>query len=109
MTRIWTSMALGLAGILGATSASRADVIDGNWCSEKTGKTMQIQGPSIVTPGGSHIEGHYSRHAFDYTVPEREPEAGTPVMMRLLNENAVQVQIGASGAPEVWRRCEQTS
>jgi hypothetical protein len=98
-----------LIGLAALTAPGLADSIDGNWCNEKTGKTMQIQGPSIVTPGGSRIEGRYSRHSFAYTVPERETPAGAAVTMGLISENAVQVQAGDGRQAEIWRRCEQTS
>ncbi len=100
---------LAAASLVAAASPAFADAIDGNWCSEKTGKTMQIQGSSIVTPGGTHMTGRYSRHAFSYTVPEGEEGAGAPVAMRLLDENDVQMQVGETGEPSMWHRCEQTS
>jgi hypothetical protein len=101
--------ALVAAALAGLASPAFADAIDGNWCSEKTGKTMQIQGSSIVTPGGTRMTGRYSRHAFSYTVPEGEDGAGAPVAMRLLDENDVQMQVGEAGEPSMWHRCEQTS
>ena len=103
------SPVLALAALAGAVSPALADAIDGNWCSEKTGKTMQIEGPSIVTPGGTHMTGRYSRHAFSYTVPEGEEGAGAAVAMRLVDENDVQMQVGEAGEPSMWHRCEQTS
>jgi hypothetical protein len=108
-SRIFVRGAGALLGLAALSSPAWADSIDGNWCNEKTGKTMQIEGPSIVTPGGSRIEGRYSRHSFAYTVPERETPAGVLVTMGLVNENAVRVQAGEGQAAEIWRRCEQTS
>ncbi|PSC02930.1 hypothetical protein SLNSH_21310 [Alsobacter soli] len=104
------SLAVLAAGLpLLAASPCMADAIDGTWCNEKTGKTFEIHGPSIVTPGGARLEGAYTRHSFRYTVPEAEAPAGAAVAMRLLSENVVQVQAGETSAPELWRRCEQTS
>lgn len=100
--------AIAAAAALWATP-SWADSIDGSWCNEKTGKTFQISGPSIVTPGGARLEGAYSRHGFQYTVPPQETPAGAPVTMRLMGENVVQLQAGDAAQPELWRRCEQTS
>ena len=87
-------------------SSARADAIDGTWCKET--KTMQIDGPAIVTPGGHSIKGDYNRHAFRYVVPANEPGAGQRVDMILMDEYDVQVKVG-DGAPEVWKRCEPTS
>jgi len=101
-------VAAGLAGFLVLASPARADSIDGNWCDTK-GKTMSIAGSTIVTPGGTRMDGQYSRHNFAYTVPDRESGAGTPVTMSLVTENTIRLQAGTSGAPETWHRCEQTS
>lgn len=101
-------VAAGLAGFLISANAARADAIDGNWCDTK-GKTMSISGSTIVTPGGTRMDGQYSRHRFAYTVPEREIGAGTPVSMSLVTENTIRLQAGTSGSPETWHRCEHTS
>ena len=82
-----------------------ADAIDGNWC-HNDGRRIIIRGPEIVTPGGKHMEGQYSRHWFNYTVPAPEPGAGQVVEMRLLNENTVHVRLGETGTPETWVRCQ---
>lgn len=82
-----------------------ADAIDGNWC-HSDGRHMSIRGPEIVTPGGKQMEGQYSRHWFNYTVPAPEPGAGQTVEMRLLNENTVHVRLGDAGTPETWARCQ---
>ena len=101
-------VAAGLAGFLISSVAARADSIDGNWCDTK-GKTMSISGSTIVTPGGTRMDGQYSRHRFAYTVPERASGAGAPVSMSLVTENTIRLQTGTSGAPETWHRCEHTS
>ena len=87
-------------------SPVRADAIDGTWCKET--KTMQIDGPAIVTPGGRSIKGEYNRHAFRYVVPAGEPGAGQQVDMILMDEYDVQVKVGDT-EPVVWKRCEPTS
>ena len=84
-----------------------ADAIDGNWC-HNDGRRFTIRGPEIVTPGGKHMEGNYSRHYFDYKVPAPEPGAGETVYMTLAGENTVYLRRGeqASGSPqETWVRC----
>jgi hypothetical protein len=98
--------ALGLAMLAGPAFA---DAIDGNWC-YNDGRHFSIRGPEIVTPGGKHMEGNYSRHWFSYTVPAPEPDAGQTIFMTLLNENTVQLRRGeASGTPqETWVRCGPT-
>lgn len=82
--------------------AASADVIDGNWCSAD-GRTMTINGPRIVTPGGTAMTGDYDRHGFAYIVPASEPAAGAKVVMRLLNELNVRVTTGEK--TETWHRC----
>ncbi len=84
-----------------------ADAIDGNWC-HNDGRRFTIRGPEIVTPGGKQMEGTYSRHFFNYTVPAPEPGAGETVYMTLAGENTVYLRRGeqASGGPqETWVRC----
>ena len=81
-----------------------ADAIDGNWC-HNDGRRLTIRGAEIVTPGGKHMEGQYSRHWFNYTVPAPEPGAGQVIQMTLLNENTVNLRLGEAGAPETWVRC----
>jgi hypothetical protein len=84
-----------------------ADSIDGNWC-HNDGRRLTIRGPEIVTPGGKQMEGNYSRHYFNYTVPAPEPGAGETIFMMLANENTVYLRRGepATGVPqEIWVRC----
>jgi hypothetical protein len=87
-----------------------ADVIDGHWCFPD-GKRFSIQGPTIVTPGGSHIQGDYARHFFSYVVPQGDPGTGQTVSMILINEDTVQLRIGpapsysSDGPAQVWHRC----
>ena len=82
-----------------------ADAIDGNWC-HNDGRHISIRGPEIVTPSGKRMEGQYSRHWFNYTVPAPEPGAGQAVQMTLLNENTVHLRLGDTGTPETWVRCQ---
>ena len=63
---------------LAAAPDARADAIDGMWC--QGSRSMQIDGPAIVTPGGISMTGEYD---LDVTVGE--------------------------GPTERWRRCKLTS
>lgn len=113
MSGRWMVGVLGLAAVatlLLPVQHARADAIDGNWC-YVDGKRMAIDGPAIVTPGGTATTGHYTRHSFSYEVPAKDPGAGQTVFMQLLNENTVNVVMGADAgsagkAPvQVWHRC----
>jgi hypothetical protein len=97
---------LALAVLVAITLADTAlaDVIDGAWCRE-AGQRLSIDGPSIVTPGGTATEGNYSRHFFTYVVPKGEPGAGTTIEMRLLNEQTMQSRPGPGGPVQTWHRC----
>ncbi|MHA1536516.1 MAG: hypothetical protein ACTSUD_03085 [Alphaproteobacteria bacterium] len=86
---------------------ARADAIDGNWCSPG-GKHISIDGPRIVTPGGTKMKGEYGRHGFRYVVPPREKPAGARVEMRQIDEDSISVTIG-KGQARIWRRCKTVS
>ncbi len=100
---------LGALIVVGAVDA-RADVIDGHWCFPD-GRRISIQGPSVITPAGNHIQGDYSRHFFSYLAPPDNPGAGQIVSMTLLNEDTVRLRVGNTsgpsydGAGEIWHRC----
>ena len=105
MRHRWTGLgAIGL--LLTAGSTARADAIDGNWCAPD-GKVMSIEGPRIVTPGGTALNGDYRRHDFAYVVPAGEPAGGSEVRLVLLDEDTVRMTTGPG--PEIWRRCDVTS
>ncbi len=105
MKQMWIGR-LALASVLafGGTMAT-ADAIDGDWCSPGQIRSMRIDGPRILTPGRQLAEGTYSRHAFQYIVPEGESDAGLGVDMQLLSDNDVLVSVG-DGEPETWHRCD---
>lgn len=87
---------------------ARADAIDGEWCRE--GRSFKIEGPSILTMGGTRMTGDYNRHGFRYTVPQNETEAGTEISMRLISEEQLELFRGtAATTGETWRRCKVTS
>ena len=95
------------------TDMALADALDGEWCREA--KSLIIQGPNILTPGGTQMMGNYTRHQFSYVVPDSEPRAGATVEMLQLSEEEMDLRVvpaeqGATpGAWERWRRCKVTS
>ena len=97
---------LSTAFLLAVAGAARADAIDGHWC-RADGKRMSIRGPEIVTPGGTHMQGSYLRHYFEYVVPSGEPGAGDKVFIQLLSETLAHARQGEPDAPvQVWNRCQ---
>jgi hypothetical protein len=106
--RISTSIVLvsAFCAALFLSAPALADAIDGDWC-HGDGRHFQIAGPQIVTPKGQRVVGNYGRHDFDYVVPAAEPDAGQTVMMRLINEQTVQLRLAGNAAaePQVWKRC----
>ena len=92
-----------IAGLCLFATPALADSIDGAWC--RPGLRLVINGPTIVTPGGTRMSGTYDRHGFSYVVPAGEPGAGKTVDMRLLGEHDMQSRVGADGAVDDWRRC----
>ena len=70
---------------------------------------MSIDGPKIVTPGGTSMTGDYDRHAFSYKTPRKEPGAGATVSMSLVDDDTLHLNPGAAGTQakmQVWRRCK---
>lgn len=102
----------GVVALLATAAPAFADAIDGQWCDSK-GRTFEIEGPKIVTPGGTAMTGDYSRHDFVYVIPAGEPGTGETVEMILLGDDDLSLTTGpATGArsqPEMWRRCSVTS
>ena len=110
--RFGATLSIALATVVVAGSTARADAIDGEWCRE--GRNFKIEGPNILTYGGTQMTGDYNRHGFRYTVPAREPEAGTEIVMQLRGEELLDLfrrpkGATADGAAESWRRCRVTS
>lgn len=99
---------LAAIGVLAQTGTVRADAIDGDWCSTD-GMRMSINGERITTPGGRQTQGNYSRHAFDYVVPEGESGSGEKVNIILHSEYLAMSRQGAADGPwREWRRCKET-
>lgn len=109
----WKRLALTLAGVMSSlfvfAGAAVADQIDGDWCFPEDGRNLSIQGDDIVTPNGTSTRGDYSRHAFQYVVPDEDPGAGDEIAMRQLNDQTM-VLLRPDGEEETWKRCDfQTS
>ncbi len=96
----------GLLLVVAGTEAARADAIDGDWC-YRDGRRLSINGPQIVTPGGTRLTGNYSRHAFSYTAPANEPGGGKAIDMTLIDEDTMNLRQGDAGAAQIWRRCQK--
>ena len=98
-------LALGFAAILllAVATPAAADSIDGNWCSTD-GRHFEIDGPQIVTWGGTRMMGDYDRHGFRYVVPGTEKESGSKIDMRLMGEHRVLVSKDG-GEAQTWNRC----
>ena len=104
--------ALAALALMFCVVPAHADAIDGQWC-DKQGRTLEIDGAKIVTPGGTHMTGDYDRHAFRYVAPAGETEAGQTVEMVLLGDDDLDRTTGPAAGPrsqpERWRRCRVTS
>ena len=96
-------------GLLLFAAPALADAIDGDWC-HHDGRRLSIRGSQLVTPGGKHMEGQYSRHWFSYVVPAPEPGSGKTVFMTLIDENTVETRLGEQTAKaETWIRCSPST
>jgi hypothetical protein len=99
-----------LAALLLTAAPALADKIDGNWCYKA--RSMSIDGPNIVTPGGTRMAGLYHRHGFKYTVPAGEADAGAVVEMIQFDDYTIQVMTappGGAARTEIWKRCDLTT
>jgi len=83
-----------------------ADQIDGNWC--RGLRHLYIDGPNIVTPGGTRMTGEYDRHGFRYVVPSGETGAGDTVVMWQVHDELMQMTVSSKpDQVEDWTRCQQ--
>jgi hypothetical protein len=98
-------------GLLLFAAPAFADAIDGDWCHIPDNRRFSIRGADIVTPGGAHLQGDYSRHAYSYAAPAAERGGGKTIFMTLLNENTVHLRYGeaSAGEPETWIRCSPST
>ncbi len=99
-------LAAALAVLIASATLAHADAIDGDWCAADGNQHMTINGADITTPGGKQIKGNYTRHAFDYVIPDGEAGAGETVNIFLRSEYFAVSRQGAADAPlKEWRRC----
>lgn len=91
------------AGLVFLSSPAHADAIDGEWCNAR-GQKLSIDGPSLITPYGTRMEGDYDRHGFRYVAPANDPDAGHKIIMSLFSDDDMQL-VRNNGTPESWRRC----
>ena len=97
--------AISLILLLSQAGVARADAIDGAR-GAADGQPMSIKGASIPTPGGKTIEGHYTRHAFDYVVPPDAQGSGEAVNILLRGEYLAVSRLRAASAQlQELRRC----
>jgi len=83
-----------------------ADQIDGNWC--RGMRHLSIDGPNIVTPGGTRMTGEYDRHGFRYVVPSGEAGAGDTVVMWQVHDGLMQMTVSSKpDLVEDWNRCQR--
>lgn len=100
-----------VAACLHDPTASRAQTLDGDWCSVDGVRTMSIQGPTIVIPDGSRITGQHEESFFRFHVPADRPKAGGTVSMVLLDHDTMRLTDAADRwlatvvAGELWHRC----
>ncbi len=100
---------LGLVAVAGLLlpGVAQADAIDGHWCRDM--KILSIDGPKIMTPGGTAMQGKYDRHGFEYVSPQGEADSGQTVIMSLYGDDLMRLRRSASPETvEDWHRCQKT-
>ena len=103
--------AAAMVALLLTVVPARADQIDGNWCFTD-GRHLTIDGPAIITPGGTAMTGDYDRHGFRYVVPAGEADAGAQVDMVQFDDYTIQVTTappGGAARTEIWKPCDFTT
>lgn len=84
-----------------------ADAIDGHWC--KGVSILSIDGPKIMTPGGTAMQGQYDRHGFEYVAPAGEADSGQTVVMALQGDDLMRLRRSSQpDTVEDWHRCQKT-
>lgn len=86
-----------------APGLAAADEISGEWCGPD-GQSLTIRGARVLAPSGIETDGLYSRHRYEFTMPEGGRDAGQAVVVQQLSEEEVLVSFGAA-APVSWTRC----
>ncbi|MGP6085935.1 hypothetical protein [Antarctobacter jejuensis] len=88
-------------------AAGLADEISGEWCSPE-GESLTIKGSRVVAPSGIETDGQYSRHRYEFVMPEGGADAGAVIVIQQLSDEEVEVSIDGS-APVSWSRCRAVS
>lgn len=107
------AIGLALASALPFNTIAKADRIDGEWCRDSY--HFIIDGPRILTYGGTATTGEYSRHGFRYTAPATDPDSGSEIEMHLHSETTLELFRRVPGNPpvpgpgQIWNRCRVTS
>lgn len=81
----------------------QADEISGAWCGPD-GQSLTIRGSRVLAPSGIETDGLYSRHRYEFVMPEGGRDAGQAVVVQQLSEEEVLVSFGG-GASVSWTRC----
>ena len=110
--RIPCRLPLAMAWLALLATQANAQGIDGEWC--RMERSFKIQGPSILTYGGSQVTGENEQNAFRYFAPANEPESGTEIFMILRSEQTLYLLRRPQGQKdfhgrEAWQRCKVTS
>ena len=111
MRRPLLSAIVASLALLSATAA-HADAIDGKWCNGS--QSIEINGPTITLPSGNRHQGDYTRHTFDFIIPETEASSGDQLAMVVQSEELMHLQrtvkgTGKPGPVESWQRCANIS
>ncbi|MEC3861686.1 hypothetical protein VK792_10350 [Mesobacterium sp. TK19101] len=96
-----------LAGALVLPGLAVADEISGDWCGPEGG-VITIRGDRVTSPGGTVTDGLYSRHRYEFLIPEGESDAGGWFVMRQVSEEQAVVRVD-DGAAQTWTRCQGMS
>ncbi|SMX36143.1 hypothetical protein [Maliponia aquimaris] len=80
-----------------------ADEISGEWCGPD-GQSLTIRGARVLAPSGIETDGQYSRHRYEFTMPEGGRDAGQAVVVQQLSDEEVLVSFDG-GTPVSWSRC----
>lgn len=99
------------AGMVVATAAF-ADAIDGKWCDGA--RQIIIDGAKITLPSGNQHQGDYTRHTFNFVVPDSEEGAGEQLAMVVQSDELMHLQRTPKGTTQTgpierWRRCAKLS
>ena len=65
---------------------------------------MSVDGPNVVTPGGTKITVEYDRHHMKYIGPNGEKEAGQKIDMTVLDNEDAERRVD-NGPLRPWYRC----